>query len=328
MLEKILEHRLLRRLGQKRQHVNSDHAAFLRQRFQFAIFLVPRMHVNSATAGVSDQHRFLRRRDAVRRRLCVGMTEIERNADLIHPGHGAAAEIGQAVRVAVETTAPERRPVIVGKLHHAHAETAEQLDPVDLVLEHVRRFERINDAELSFVLRAIEIGCALHFEKRFRLLFHQQLRIRDRGYGLLEISLWAAKCRLHHVHAGTDNPLGHARRIMMRNRKPDRAKYVPVEYKHLAIQFRRNGRHRCRCGGSGRFARPQSVRLDRGQRHCSAQSFRKLPTTNHLPGNSTAIHSVIVARKAVWRIRSTVSRDRCRFVSRCNGAPCLRRDCS
>ena len=48
------------------------------------------------------------------------------------------AEIGQAIRVAVETTTPERRPVIVGKLHHAHAETAEQLDPVDLVLEHVR----------------------------------------------------------------------------------------------------------------------------------------------------------------------------------------------
>ena len=51
------------------------------------------------------------------------MTEIERNADLIHLGRGAGAEIGQAVRVAVETTAPERRPVIVGKLHHAHAET-------------------------------------------------------------------------------------------------------------------------------------------------------------------------------------------------------------
>ncbi|KAF5409086.1 MAG: hypothetical protein Udaeo2_07690 [Candidatus Udaeobacter sp.] len=33
MLEIILEHRLLPRLGQKRQHVNSDHAAFLRQRF-------------------------------------------------------------------------------------------------------------------------------------------------------------------------------------------------------------------------------------------------------------------------------------------------------
>jgi hypothetical protein len=38
------------------------------------------------------------------------MTEIERNADLIHLGHGAGAEIGQAVRVAVETTAPDTIP--------------------------------------------------------------------------------------------------------------------------------------------------------------------------------------------------------------------------
>src|SRR5215510_11012612 len=197
------------------------------------------------------------------------MTEVERNADLIHFGHGATAEIGQAVRVAIETTAPERCPAIVGKLHHAHAETAEQLDPVDLVLEHVRRFERVNDAELSFVLRAIKIGRALHFAKRFRLLFHQELRLRDRVYGLLEVSLWAAKCRLHYVHAGTKNQL-------------DRAQYVPVEYKRLAIQFRRDRRHRCRCGSSGRFARPQSVRLDRGNRHCPAQGFRELTTSNHL----------------------------------------------
>jgi hypothetical protein len=41
-----------------------------------------------------------------------------------------------------------------------------------------------------------------------------------------------------------------------------------------------------------------------------------------------ASRSVIVARTAVWRIRSTVSRDRCCFVSRCNGAPCLPRGCS
>ena len=179
----------------------------------------------------------------------------------------------------------------------------------------------------SFFARS-KSDARLHFEKRFRLFFHQQLRIRDRGYGLLEISLWAAKCRLHHVHAGTDNPLGHTPRIMIRNRKPDRAKYVPVESKHLAIQFRRNGRHRCRCGGSGRFARPQSVRLDRSQRHRCAQSFRKLPTTNHLPRKSTAIHSASAATREACQIRSIVSRDRCRFVSRCTGAPCLRRDCS
>jgi len=66
--------------------------------------------------------------------------------------------------------------------------------------------------------------------------------------------------------------------------KLDRAQYVPVEYKHLAIQFRRSGRRRCWCRGSGRFAGPDSVRLDRRQRHRCAEGFRKLPTTNHLQG--------------------------------------------
>src|SRR5439155_12675541 len=41
-----------------------------------------------------------------------------------------------------------------------------------------------------------------------------------------------------------------------------------------------------------------------------------------------AIRLVIAARKGVYRIHSSVSRDRCHCVSRCNGAPCLHRDCS
>src|SRR6476646_7760638 len=72
-----------------------------------------------------------------------------------------------------------------------------------------------------------------------------------------------------------------------------------------------------------------------GAREATKFQSRRIPPTifQNIPAfllslDITAIRSAIVARKAVGRIRSTVSRDRRRFVSRYNGAPCLRRDCS
>ena len=70
----------------------------------------------------------------------------------------------------------------------------------------------------------------------------------------------------------------------------------PSSSQRLAIQFRRNGRHRCRCGGSGRFARPQSLRLDRRQRYCPAQSFCNRRRLITLPEKSSAIRSANAIR--------------------------------
>src|SRR5262249_3387633 len=58
-----------------------------------------------------------------------------------------------------------------------------------------------------------------------------------------------------------------------------------------------------------------------------AATLVALPSISEIPFldsiDITAIRWVIVARTAVWRIRSSVSQDQHRFVSRCNGAPCL-----
>src|ERR1700736_949546 len=64
---------------------------------------------------------------------------------------------------------------------------------------------------------------------------------------------------------------------------------------------------------------------------CASGSVNKHQFTRTLVSirvHSWLVHSAIAARKGVWRIRSNVSRDRRRCVSRRNASPCLPRDCN
>src|SRR3954471_14905167 len=95
------------------------------------------MHEDSATTGMRNEGRFGGGGDAFRRRLRVRMTEIDGHAELVHFRNRFPAELGQAIGLPVETTDSERRPPVISELHHADTEPTEQLDPLDLVLEHV-----------------------------------------------------------------------------------------------------------------------------------------------------------------------------------------------
>src|SRR4029453_8325471 len=107
------------------------------------------MHVNCAATGVCDERRFARRRNAVSRGLRVGMTEIERDANLIHFCNRFAPKFGQSFCLAIEASDSEWATPIIRKLHHPHAEMTKHFNALDFVFEHGHSFERIDDAEFS-----------------------------------------------------------------------------------------------------------------------------------------------------------------------------------
>ena len=214
---------------------------FVGQRFHLAILLVPRMHMNGAATGMRDERRFRGGGDAVGRGLCVGMAEIERDADLIHLRDGFAPELGQAIGFAVKTTDAKRSAPVVIELHDPHAELAEQFDPLDFVFEHGGGLERINDAELLLFLRALEIGRGAHLEEEIGPFLHQLLGRGDVHYRGLEISHRAAQRRFQRRHAGLANHPGDVVLIRPSEQAADRGEGVAVENERIAVNFRRVG---------------------------------------------------------------------------------------
>ena len=130
------------------------------------------------------------------------MAQIERDAELVHFRNRLPPQIGKPVGFAIQATDAERRAPIVSKLHDPNAEPAEQLDAIDFVLEHVRRLEGIDDAELLFFLRAVEVGRRADVQEKIGSLFHQLLGGGNIRHGGLEVPDRSAERGFENSYAG------------------------------------------------------------------------------------------------------------------------------
>ena len=72
----------------------------------------------------------------VERGLVAGVRAVDREADLVHPAHRLAPERGQSPVTRLLEAGAERVRLAVGDAQHAQPDPVEDLDPVELVLDH------------------------------------------------------------------------------------------------------------------------------------------------------------------------------------------------
>src|SRR5215470_3225675 len=107
------------------------------------------------------------------------MAEIDGNAEVVHAADCLAAYVGETTSVGRHHASRERRLVIVGKLHHADAEVAEDINVRYLSFQHVNALEGEDNAQLVFRLRALEVVGDTDLEQDPRVHLEHLLQVRD-----------------------------------------------------------------------------------------------------------------------------------------------------
>jgi hypothetical protein len=111
-----------------------------------------------ARAGVGDQHRRAARPDHVQGGLVAGVGHVDGDPEPVHPLDRALAEGGQPAVAPFPQARAERVGLAVGDAHLPHAEAVEDVDPVDLVLDHGGRLEPGHQRDGPGLVRPPEVG--------------------------------------------------------------------------------------------------------------------------------------------------------------------------
>ena len=180
------------------------------------------------------------------------MADVDGDAECVHRLHRLAAKFGQARRRIGENAGRPWRRLVVGQLHHADAEIAEQFDALDLAFEHLDGFEGEQDAELLLLLCAREIGRLADLQEDIGIKFDHALDECDLSDRVLEVGIGAGERGLDRVDAAVPHHCDHLRRerklVGYRRRK------IGVKHKRFFVKRTRFGRDTvsggCRQGGS------------------------------------------------------------------------------
>ncbi len=95
--------------------------------------------------------------DRVERGPVARVGAVDGHADLVHPAHRAPAELRQPTVADLLEARAERVRLAVGDAQDAQADPVQDLDPVELVLDHRRALLRGDERDLALPVGAVEV---------------------------------------------------------------------------------------------------------------------------------------------------------------------------
>lgn len=133
----ILHRRAVAVAGEVATGRAADRAAIVAQRVQHVIGPVALVREAAVRIGMRDRHRLPRDLHRIQRAAAADMAEIHRDSGAVHLGDQLAPKAGKPAVLGLVAAARVAVPVIVGKLHAAHAELDEDLHQADAVAEQL-----------------------------------------------------------------------------------------------------------------------------------------------------------------------------------------------
>ncbi len=121
--------------------VDAYYATPLGEKAQLLVGLVARQVGEGRATGVGDGHGLLREGDGVRGGTVAAVAEIDEQALRVHRLDHLLTEAAQTGVAGLQTAVAQKIAPVVGELDDAHAEAAEDLDPVEIFAERCRILE-------------------------------------------------------------------------------------------------------------------------------------------------------------------------------------------
>ena len=136
---------------------DADDAARVRDRAQRVVALEPGDVPQRAGAGVGHEHRRARGRRRLDPGPVGGVRHVDREAEVVHPPHGAAAERGQPVVGGLVQPRAEAVGVGVGDPDLPEAESEQDVQLVEVVADRRGRLEAEHDADPPGRVRELDV---------------------------------------------------------------------------------------------------------------------------------------------------------------------------
>src|ERR1700722_2119894 len=143
------------------------------------------MSVDGGASGMRDQNRLCRCGDALRSGPIPAVAEIDGHSEIVHPFNSGDSRFTQAGIAGFEASIAEEAAIVVGELHHPHAELAKHIYAFGIFLEERSVLKAGYNSDFAFALGASNVGMATHDEKRLGMLLYQHFDntdATDRGF--------------------------------------------------------------------------------------------------------------------------------------------------
>ena len=95
--------------------------------------------------------------DGIERGLVARVRDVDGDAELVHAQDRGATELGQATVVLFAQSAAQRVGLAVGDARRADAQSVQDVQPIELVLDRRGRLERRNERDLTVLLGAQDV---------------------------------------------------------------------------------------------------------------------------------------------------------------------------
>ena len=118
-----------------RHEVDAEVATAIGEQLENLIGLVAGMCVNRGAAGVRDENGLLRFRDTFRGRAISAVAQVDGHSGVVHLLNGGDACFAEAGIAWFEAAVAKYAAVIVGELHDADAQAAEDIDALGVLFQ-------------------------------------------------------------------------------------------------------------------------------------------------------------------------------------------------
>jgi hypothetical protein len=154
---------------------------------------------------VADQHGRLGRGDRLARGARAAVCAVDQHFPGIEPLDHLQPVRREAGVARLHASVADQVALVVGELHHAHAQTLEQVDAIQVLADRRALLEAVDQPDLALAPRALEVGARAHREERVRVLRDLPLPRGDvlhRGLERRVVEAEASRGREREQHRG------------------------------------------------------------------------------------------------------------------------------
>src|SRR6266403_5163494 len=110
------------------------------------------MRVNGSAPRMCDQNWLFRSLDCFRRGAVAAVAEIDSHTQLVHLLHCTLTCLAKTRVARLQTSIAKNAPIVIGKLHDAHAQPAKHLNARGIGLKEAGVLKARHDAQFALAL--------------------------------------------------------------------------------------------------------------------------------------------------------------------------------